>query len=1091
MKVVSYLLPLIVICIFIDNSSAQPPNSWTQKANFGGGTRAYAVGFSIGSKGYIGTGVNSTLNPCRDFWEYDTIANTWTQKANFAGGTRVDAVGFSIGTKGYVGIGLGDSGYDYNDFWEYNPSTNVWTQKANFGGIPRDAGVGFNIGNRGYIGTGVNNSTGIVYSDFWKYNPSTNNWTQVANFAGGVRYWAVGFSIGGNGYIGTGSDGYILYNDFWAYDTITNTWSQKANFGGTARQIAVGFSIGNKGYIGTGVDFYYGYSSDFWEYSTLTNTWTQKANFGGGIRAGAVGFNIGNYGFIGTGEVTPTYYNDFWKYTPSVCTLPTAPINTTPPSNQNICAGQSTTLTASGNGTLGWYTAASGGIWLGGGSNFITPVLTSNITYFIQDSNSCGVNPSRTSITVTVNPLPSVTNSPLSQTICSGTSTTLVTLTSNVSGTTFSWTATATPGITGFQTSGTNTIPVQTISTLGTTQGTVTYAIIPTAAGCSGSVTNYIILVNPLPNPTISGPSPVCVGSTGNIYSTQAGMSGYIWAISSGGIITSGGGTNIITVTWNQVGSQTVSVNYNNIYGCSAQTLTVYNITVNPLPVPTINGLANVCVGSIGNVYITQTGMTNYIWTISSGGMITSGGGTGNNSVIVTWNTTGSQSVSVNYTNSFGCTAFSPTVYNITVNPLPVPTITGNTNLCVNSGNYTYTTEAGMQNYQWTISSGGIINYGSGTDQLTVSWIISGNQSVSVTYTSPIGCNPTSPTVLNVTVNPYPDPAGIIIGSSNVCPNENNVAYSVAPINNATTYVWALPTGASIASGAGTDSITVDFSSGAGSGVIYVWGNNFCGDGINSPPFYVTVDPLPGPAGTITGASDVCVGTSDVNYSVAVIPNATGYDWTVPSGVVITSGNNTNNITTDFTPSAVSGIITVEGTNQCGTGSVSPPYFVNVNPIPPTPVVTNIGDTLQSSSPTGNQWYFEGNIISGATSQEYIATHDGYYWDVVTINGCSSDTSNHKLIIVTGIDSHSSASINVYPVPNDGRFNVSITTVSEETFSISVYNTLGIKIYEETNVEVNGSLQKMIDLRPLPNGVYTLIFKNSQNQVVKKIVVNK
>ena len=202
-------------------------------------------------------------------------------------------------------------------------------------------------------------------------------------------------------------------------------------------------------------------------------------------------------------------------------------------------------------------------------------------------------------------------------------------------------------------------------------------------------------------------------------------MSGYTWTVSSGGIITSGGGTNTITIKWNLVGSQTVSINYNNIYGCSAQTPTIYNITVNPLPVPTINGLANVCAGSIGNVYITQTGMTNYIWTISSGGMITSGGGTGSNTVTVTWNTTGSQSVSVNYTNSFGCTAFSPTVYNITVNPLPVPTITGNTNLCVNSGNYTYTTEAGMQNYQWTISSGGIINYGSGTDQLTVSWIIS------------------------------------------------------------------------------------------------------------------------------------------------------------------------------------------------------------------------------------------------------------------------------------------------------------------------------------------------------------------------------
>ena len=196
-------------------------------------------------------------------------------------------------------------------------------------------------------------------------------------------------------------------------------------------------------------------------------------------------------------------------------------------------------------------------------------------------------------------------------------------------------------------------------------------------------------------------------------------------------------------------------------------------------------------------------------------------------------------------------------------------------------------------------------------------------------------------------------------------------------------------------------------------------------------------------------------------------------------------------ITTDFTPSAVSGIITVEGTNQCGTGSVSPPFFVTVNPIPPTPVVTNIGDTLQSSSPTGNQWYFEGNIIPGATSQEYIATQDGYYWDVVTLNGCSSDTSNHKLIIVTGIDSHSSASINVYPVPNDGKFNVTISTTRNDKIKISVYNSLGIKIYEESDVKVNSSIQKSIDLRPVSDGVYFLIIENSNNKFVKKIVIDK
>jgi cell wall assembly regulator SMI1 len=40
-------------------------------------------------------------------------------------------------------------------------------------------------------------------------------------------------------------------------------------------------------------------------------------------------------------------------------------------------------------------------------------------------------------------------------------------------------------------------------------------------------------------------------------------------------------------------------------------------------------------------------------------------------------------------------------------------------------------------------------------------------------------------------------------------------------------------------------------------------------------------------------------------------------------------------------------------------------------------------------------------------------------------------------------------------------------------------------------VEVNGSIIKVIDLRPVPNGIYTVIIKSAQEQVIKKIVVNK
>src|SRR5205823_10618643 len=62
---------------------------------------------------------------------------------------------FSIGSKGYVGTGAHDG--PKRDFWEYDPSTNVWTQKADFGGLPRLAAVGFSIGSKGYLGTGQHN----------------------------------------------------------------------------------------------------------------------------------------------------------------------------------------------------------------------------------------------------------------------------------------------------------------------------------------------------------------------------------------------------------------------------------------------------------------------------------------------------------------------------------------------------------------------------------------------------------------------------------------------------------------------------------------------------------------------------------------------------------------------------------------------------------------------------------------------------------------------------------------------------------------------------------------------------------------------
>jgi N-acetylneuraminic acid mutarotase len=93
---------------------------------------------ALRDKGYIGTGEESYYTSKKDFWEYDPATNVWTQKADFASGERSFAVGFSIGTKGYIGTGnLSER------FLEYDPATNVWTRKADFAGTGRSKRNGF------------------------------------------------------------------------------------------------------------------------------------------------------------------------------------------------------------------------------------------------------------------------------------------------------------------------------------------------------------------------------------------------------------------------------------------------------------------------------------------------------------------------------------------------------------------------------------------------------------------------------------------------------------------------------------------------------------------------------------------------------------------------------------------------------------------------------------------------------------------------------------------------------------------------------------------------------------------------------------
>ncbi|MCX6304382.1 MAG: T9SS type A sorting domain-containing protein [Bacteroidetes bacterium] len=816
-------------------------------------------------------------------------------------------------------------------------------------------------------------------------------------------------------------------------------------------------------------------------------TWTVSA--GGAITAGA-GTNVVTVTWSTTGAKTVcvNYANaNGCSAASPVCynvTVNALPVPTiTGPAS--VCVNSTGNVYSTQTGMTGytWTVSAGGAITAGAGTSAVTVTWSTTgaktVCVNYTNANGCSAaSPVCYNVTVNALPVPTIAG-PAS--VCLNSTGNTYTTQTGMTG--YTWTVSAGGAITAG--AGTSAITV-TWSTIGAKTVCVNYT---NANGCTAATpVCYNVTVNALPTPTITGPASVCVNAAGNVYTTQTGNTGYVWTV-TGGTITAGQGTSSVTVTWTTAGAQTVCVNYANASLCTAAAPVCYNVTVNAVPTPTITGPNSVCQGASAT-YTTQTGMTNYVWVVSGGGTITAGGTSTSNTVTVTWNTVGAQTVTVNYTSV--CPGATPATYNVTVNAAPVPTIGSTNNPCVGSTNNIYYTESGMTGYIWGTSGGGVIVSGQGTSTVNITWNQIGIQTVTVNYSNAAGCFAAQPTVYTVFVNSPPNAAGAITGTATVCAGTNGVVYSTTPIVGATSYSWTVPAGATIVSGLGTTSITVSFGAAAVTGVVTVAGTNQCGNGPSST-FAVTVNPLPAAAGTITGPASVCAGSTGIVYTVPAIANATSYVWTVPAGATITSGGTTNSIVVSFGNTPASGIITVKGTNTCGSGAVSANFNVTINAIPAAPVVTAVGPLLTSSIATGNQWYYEGTgAIPAAVNQTYTAIITGWYWSVVTVNGCSSDTSNHVYVLFVGQEELTGNNYSVYPIPNDGRFNVSIHSASQETYTIQVFNLLGEKFYElKDATTVGGTFDARIDLGQVARGIYSVVFLNSEHRVVKKMIVNR
>jgi hypothetical protein len=204
----------------------------------------------------------------------------------------------------------------------------------------------------------------------------------------------------------------------------------------------------------------------------------------------------------------------------SLCAVGAAPSNSTLPANENICSANSTTLLASGNGTVNWYQTPTSTVVLGSGTTFITPTLSAgNHTFYAATTNTCAEGP-RTPISITVNALPIISVIGSTETICPGTQ---VVLTANGADT-YSWS------------SGENTSTVTPTPT-----ANITYTVIGTSSvtGCSAEITSFVS-VYPSPNIETAGSGTICVGESislasngGNTYTWQPGnLNGFQIAVS-------------------------------------------------------------------------------------------------------------------------------------------------------------------------------------------------------------------------------------------------------------------------------------------------------------------------------------------------------------------------------------------------------------------------------------------------------------------------------------------------------------------------------------------------------------------------------